>query len=426
MKNAVAKKSILFWGDFVGASTGFATVARHILKSLYSTGLYEIDQLAINYFGTFYDQKEFPYCITPARLSNPGDPYGNQMMIDALIRKDYDIVFIVNDPFVVEGVARKIEEIRKIKTQNGHKQFSLVYYFPVDCRLWPEQSTMIKIADHAVAYTDFAAREAEKIGLKASDVIYHGAEIEHFTPLAQEQKRLLRKKYFGVSNDDTFILINVNRNSLRKDVSKTILAFSEFHKKVPNSLLYLHMKMEDGTSEHQIVDLKPCLADLGLDPKREVVYPLQFNPAEGFPREVLNQLYNTADAYITTCLGEGFGLTLLDAFCVGLPVIGPANTSLNEVVNHDRGYLYPCKEKIYVDNSGYRLLGRTEDIVKSMMDCYMDWLTRSKRHQEVISNAHDFVKEFSWEKIGKQWIKLFSGLSEHEIKEQPSQVIETI
>jgi glycosyltransferase involved in cell wall biosynthesis len=407
------------------SSTGFATVGRHILKSLGSTGLYDIDLLGINYFGSFYDQKEFPYCITPARLGDPRDPYGNQMFIDALLKKEYDIVFIINDPFVVEGVARKLDEIRGIKAKNGQKQFSLVYYFPVDCRLWPEQSTMIKKADRAVAYTDFASAEAEKIGLKATDIIYHGAELESFTPLSQDQKRLLRKKYFGVTDDNTFVLINVNRNSLRKDVSKTILAFSEFHKKVPNSVLYLHMKMEDGTSDNQIVDLKPCLADLGLDPKREVIYPLQFNPAEGFPREVLNQLYNTADAYITTHLGEGFGLTILDAFCVGLPVIAPKNTSMIEIVNHDRGYLYPCKEKIYVDNSGFRPLGRTEDIVKSMMDCYMDWLTRSKRHQEVVSSAHEFVKEYSWEKIGKQWIKLFSELDGHQIQEQ-QQSIETI
>ena len=96
-----SKRNILCWSDSVLASTGFGVVSKNILDALYKTGLYEIDQLAINYFGDFYDKEQVPYCLVPAKLGNPNDPYGNQMLLQSLNKKDYDYLFIINDTFVI-------------------------------------------------------------------------------------------------------------------------------------------------------------------------------------------------------------------------------------------------------------------------------------------------------------------------------------
>ena len=99
------KIKVLCWSDCAFAPTGFGTVSKHVLSTLYNTGLFEIDHLAINYYGEFYDRKKYPYQIVPARLLNPSDPFGNQMLIRNLQKTDYDILWILNDTFVVNKIA---------------------------------------------------------------------------------------------------------------------------------------------------------------------------------------------------------------------------------------------------------------------------------------------------------------------------------
>jgi glycosyltransferase involved in cell wall biosynthesis len=397
---------ILCWSDSCIATTGFGVVSKNILEALYKTGLYEIDQLAINYFGDFYDKEQVPYCLVPAKLGNPNDPYGNQMLLQSLYKKDYDYLFIINDTFVVEGVADGVEEIRQKKIQEGKKPFSIIYYFPVDCRVLPTASKMIKIADRAVAYTQFAADEAKRIGLKSTDIIHHGVDIDLYHPLSSKEKTAYRKQYLGVG-DDTFVLINVNRNSLRKDMPRTLLAFSEFRKKVPNSLLYMHTKVEDGFGGYNI-DLKVPLEELGLSMRKDVIFPNSYNPAKGFPPKILNQLYNCADAFITTHLGEGFGLTIIESMAAGTPVIVPDNTVMPEIVGNGKGYIYPCKEKTYIDNSGYRAIGHIDDIVDTMYKAYVDWKDPTINRNSIIAAAKSFAIEHSWKDICKSWVALFA------------------
>lgn len=420
------KQKVLVWSDCVLATTGFGTVSRHILKALYESGRYEIDQLAINYFGDFYDKNEIPYTLVPAKLNDPNDPYGNQMFVNSLLNKDYDIVFIINDTFVTDSVARHIQEIKDTKRKKGQKIFKLIYYYPVDCKLLPNMSTMIKIADRSVAYTNFAKESSERVGISPTDVIYHGTDIKSFSPIPKEQRRLLRKRLLNVDDDDKFILINVNRNSMRKDIARTIYAFSEFRKQVPNSLLYIHAKILDGVSNYQI-DLKVPIDELGLDITKDVIFPTRFHAAKGFPIQILNQFYNCADAFLTTHLGEGFGLTITEAMACGIPVIAPDNTTSPEILGKDRGYTYPCKEIVYIDNSGYRPVGRMEDILAQMKYCYSDWKMEKKdlglkeregRRQKIIQRALDFVYENSWDNICKQWIKLFDEVIEKQLEPQ--------
>ena len=63
---------------------------------------------------------------------------------------------------------------------------------------------------------------------------------------------------------------------------RTLLAFSEFRKKVPNSLLYMHTKIEDGFGGYNI-DLKVPLEELGLSMRKDVIFPNSYNPAKGNP-----------------------------------------------------------------------------------------------------------------------------------------------
>jgi glycosyltransferase involved in cell wall biosynthesis len=407
------KKKVLVWSDSVLATTGFGRVSKYILDALHKTGQYEIDQLAINFLGSFYDREKVPYCIQPAKLGDPNDPYGNQMFIDALQRKEYDIVFIINDTYVVEGIAKHIDEIREIKKQKGLKPFHLVYYYPVDCRLLADNTGMIKAADKAVTYTEFAHESSCQAGVEVDQVIYHGTDVDTFRPLSISERQACRAQYLKVDSDDTFVLINVNRNSPRKALARTILAFHHFRKDIPNSKLYIHAKLKDSPAGI-VVDLGVVLNELGFNIRDDVVFPNRYSASRGFPSAVLNQLYNCADAYITTNLGEGWGLTITEAMACQIPVIAPDHTSAPEILGDGRGYLIPCKEQVYIDNSGFRPMARMEDILEAMHLCYAEWKDNTKSQQEMVARGREFVELYSWKNVCKEWVSLFQGLKPKE------------
>ena len=403
------KKRVLVWADSGMATTGFGTVSKNILKALHNTGRFEIEHFAINHNGTF-STKEFPYQFLSTRLDHKDPIHGRQLFLNLVRDNDYDIVFVINDAAVTHEPAKLLQKVFDVRSAAGRKIPSVIYYYPVDCTLPKSVSGMVEHADRVVAYTHFAREETKRTGLDCTDIVYHGTDIHSFYPLPSDQRRTLRKQIFGI-DDDTFLWINVNRNTPRKDVAKTILAFSEFKKQVPNSKLYLHMSPIDSVGSLAI-NLQYAIDHLGISNK-DIAFPVNFNSGQGYPVEVLNQLYNCGDAFISTALGEGWGLTTTEAMSCGIPVLLPDNSTTPEILGEEeRGYIYPCKEMVFLEISGYRKMGRTEDIVKKMIELHTDvQLERiqpgstklSKRTKE----ARKFVEEYSWENINKHWIKIF-------------------
>lgn len=359
----------------------------------------------------------------PARLQDPNDPYGSAMFLSSLFNGDYDIVFVLNDTFAVEGVASHLEELKRRRADAGRKPFKLVYYFPVDCRLRPDMLGMLRHADIKVAYTDFAKEEGLKVGIESDQVIYHGVDINTFYPLPREERLRWRREYLQVEDPNQFIIVNVNRNSRRKDIARTIHAFHEFKKQVPNSLLYLHTLPQDkGAGSNELIDLFIPCQQLDLQLGRDVIFPKNYTVVKGFPEAVLNRLYNCGDAFLSTHVGEGFGLTVVESMSAGTPVIVPDNTSMPEIVGRERGFMYECKEMCYVDNSGFRPVGRLEDIVQTMHKAYR--AIQSGSALPVRQKAREFAEQYSWDNVCKHWQQLFLRLAKQVLVEQDQRQVQ--
>lgn len=401
------KKNVLAYSDFFLTGTGFGVVSKYVLRALSRSGLFEIDQLAINYNGEFFDREQHPYQVTPAKLLDPKDPYGARMFLNAIETGKYDYVWVMNDTFVVEVVARQLPTLFAEMKMKNLKIPKIVYYCPIDLKVLPQATSMLRIADHVVAYCQFGKEEILKalpeIENKLS-VITHGTDSTAFTRLSDPERKELRKKLLHVDSDETFVWMNVARNSPRKDLPRTILAFKEFRKLVPDSKLYLHTAPRDTT-----IDLLQCVEDLGFSIKDDVIFPANYAAHKPFPIEVLNMFYNCADGFINTTLGEGWGIVCPDAMLIDLPLVTPNNTVYPEQTdNGKRAWLYECKDKVWIDNSGYRPVGRIEDIVDQMHQCYQD--IKTGKHLEKTEPARTWAKSISWERIGEQWVKLFKSL----------------
>ncbi len=402
------KKKLLCWSDAPVAFTGFGTVSKYVISALQASGLFEIDQLAINYHGQFVDRELIPWQLSAARLLDPSDPYGNKMFLRSISEKDYDYIWILNDTFVVHQVAKEMKKILDEKEKKTGKKTIVVYYFPVDCRIIAEASDMLRVCDLAVAYNEHGKGEALKVIPELEEkisIIYHGTDTQLYRPFGRDAINKLKTKYFGV-DPDTYLVINVNRNSVRKQISRTMHAFKEFKKLVPNSLLYLHTAPQD-----RDIDLISAAKHLNLKPKQDIVFPPHYSPAHGYPEQILNELYNCGDVFVTNHLGEGWGLSVTEAMAAGTPVIAPNNTSMPEILgqNSERGHMYECDDLIYVDNSGYRPMASTKVIVDEMMKVYrLGW----KHDSQKIMQARKWVEENNWGRVCGQWIDLFIKLEE--------------
>jgi glycosyltransferase involved in cell wall biosynthesis len=295
------KVKVLAYCDSPTCSTGFGIVSQHVLKALQDTGRYQIDVLGINYLGQFHN---LPYTISPARLLDPSDPYGRAMFERAIRTKEYDVIWILNDTFVVQDSVPMLKKVKEDYLVAKKKFPKVIYYYPVDCKLLPQLAEMISFADVAVAYNDFGIKETLKIFPQIKlEKIPHGVDTSKFYPIKKEMKYGIRREKFHIA-DDTFLIINVNRNSNRKQLSQTLLAYSLFRQKNPNSMLYLHCQPQDNG-----IDLLSACKDLGLT-EQQVLFPGGYSANKGIPDIILNQLYGAADMFISNHLGEGWGLCL--------------------------------------------------------------------------------------------------------------------
>lgn len=402
------KKRILCWSDSPVAATGFATVSKYIISALQATGSYEIDQLAINYLGQFVDRNIIPWQMTPAKVADPNDPYGNKMFLRAISEHHYDFIWILNDTFVVHAVAKDMRKILDEREKKTGKKTVVIYYYPVDCRIISNAADMLKECDIAVAYNEHGKRETLKVLPELESklsIIHHGTDTQVYKPFNREIIQKLKKKWFSV-DEDTYIVINVNRNSIRKQISRTMLAFKQFKKLVPNSLLYLHTNPQD-----RELDLIAAAKHLELRPKTDIIFPVHYSASHGYPEQILNELYNCGDMYVTNHLGEGWGLSVTEAMATGVPVIAPNNTSMPIILgpNSERGYMYECNDLVFLENSGYRPMGDTKTIVETMLKVHrLGW----KHDLPKVVAARKWVEENNWSNICSQWLQLFSSAEE--------------
>ena len=396
------KKKILFYGDSPTVATGFGTVARNIIENLYKSGKYDIDIFGINYHGTPHP---YPFNIWPAIDHQSGDPYGRKKFCHFASQHDFDILFILQDTFIVDFMPELLAHLNQHRTE----PFKTVMYYPIDSILRPAWYNNIKDIDKLVAYTDFGKDAFLKHDVtKDIDVICHGVDVKEYHVAPTDKVADFRKQYFG-PHAEKFIFMNVNRNQQRKDIPRTMQAFKEFQKEVPESILYLHMAKKD-----QGWDLLDLCESMELSPTKDIIFPENMEPNQGYPREVLNMLYNACDCVLSTTLGEGMGLAWLEAMACRTPIIMPDNTAMSEFITEDKGYLAASGSNsslwtcIPNDNEILRPLVDVEDMVKVMKHVHGNY-DEAKVKADA---AYDWVhNEMVWSGgITRQWLKVFDGV----------------
>jgi glycosyltransferase involved in cell wall biosynthesis len=453
--NEEKKKPIymLVWGDTPDCATGFSTVIKNVFTPLANSGKYEIDIIGINDRGGWKDPNKYPFRIYPAKnpLSTAEDFHGRPRLIAALAGKDpeikppWDIVFCLNDPFILEetlpvfnqstaDVMATIQETYKKKV-NPKAWFKTVAYWPIDSVIkgnWVQHA--INKFDETIAYTNYGIKEIEfgdrtlnenKTNVTSRmKVIYHGYNPDQFKPLDEKTKSGFRKQYFeNRLTDDTFIVTVIARNQMRKDIPRAMAIFKEFQKRRPDSFLYIHAQESDVWGS-----LKGYASNWHLELGKDWGYPASFSANTGFPVEAVNLLYNVSNCVLSTTLGEGFGFYNFEGMATKTVVVAPNNTCHPELHGYDAKEDISDMDKLWEKVRGVpikcastssewatfgvqdlerpRPLVNVDDAVKKLVWVY----DNPDKVKAITDRAYDWVKQYEWSNIVKQWDDVFTNL----------------
>lgn len=395
-------KKILFYSDNPLLESGFAQVAKNIIKALTAGGDYEIMVAGVG--------EMTPHAITPDwitraaknltytlySVSQPGDPLGIRTAQELITKADYDILFTLGNTDALNALVPAVLTARK------KRLISWVTYTPIDSDFYFEgYYECLTQADVPVVYTDWAKGVISKNKPTLEprlEVIGHGCEPDVFKKLSAEERLYWRKTKFPNLPEDAFIVLNVNRNDWRKDWLATMQAFEVLAEANPKAYLYLHTNPIAHGCNLFAQSYK-------MKHRDRYVYTKMANAS----REELNGIYNAADVLISTSLGEGWGLSMTEAFAAGTPVVMPSNSVFPEIMGKDRGMMVGGGEWICSYGNDYAMRQRVD---YQEMGEYLSDLSFAPQVyiSEWIENAHRYAEENTWEKVGESWVKLFGEL----------------
>ena len=387
---------VLFYGETPVAETGAGRVDRHIIDVLVELGI-EVEVIGMSHAFETYDRMRYPYDITSIN--------SHEEAAEKLAERidQYDTLFISADMHVPGQFAelfpgKRVIVLGAIDGPVFHK----------------DQVHTFQDVQYPIVYSRYAYNQVLNVLPELKGKLYCtplGCEPDTVYPISAEERKEYRKRVFGIG-DDTFLVMNVNRNQRRKDLARSIAAFKLFHDRVPDSKLFLLSCKSDVGG-----DLGLQSYFLGLDPyspTSPVMFcPPEYTPLAGFERDKYNRMLCSADVGISTAQGEGWGLTTTEFLAAQTPFIGPANTSFFEILGRERergagpgsrGYLVKCGGNelfsvFYGHDDSVRPITSVEDMAKTIEHVYYhrdEAATKAKRGRK-------WAKVHTWEKFKDQW-----------------------
>lgn len=319
------KPKLLVVADAPTVSTGFAQVTRNLCSRWRPYFKEPIDIWGVNFSGFPHD---LPYRIYPAGYQDWNSTDKLSQLLNRILAGDYTHIFILCDAHML-SLGNFPQVLRQICDQ---KKIHLTHYFPVDAPLEKKWLELASQADCAVTYTEFGRQECNRVrpGFKP-DVLGHGVDRSVYFP--REDRMSIRQHLLkGWVKDDEYLIVNVNRNERRKAPHHSLQIIKRLRHvhHIPGVKLLLHMP---NLNEIEGTELEAVANQLGLTYEKHWKHSddMFHHGNSRLPEDGLNELYNAADMVLSTSLGEGWGLSLIEGSAAGCRIACPDHTSCGEI-----------------------------------------------------------------------------------------------
>lgn len=184
-----------------------------------------------------------------------------------------------------------------------------------------------------VAMSKFGQEQLESVKVD-SVYIPHGIDTKLYKPTPTISGSPVRE-FMGIPQE-TFLVGMVAANKAngqihRKAYAENLLAFAIFHKKYPDSQIYIH---SEPSRVYGGFDLGVLLKSVGLD-KSAVTFPDRDLMRTGYPDEAMAAFYTAMDVLLCTSYGEGFGIPTVEAQACGTRVITSNYAASKDLASED-------------------------------------------------------------------------------------------
>jgi len=284
----------------------------------------------------------------------------------------------------------------------------VVCWVPIDHTPAPEKvmKFLTKPNVRPLAMSQFGAQQIRAQGLDC-DYIPHAIDTQVFKPSHNilTGNGVKSGRQIMKAPKDAFV-VGINNNNkgiapVRKSFAEQLLAFSIFAADKPDAFLYLHTERHGGMGG---IPFDPLIKAVGLrDDQFEFVNQYQYH--KGIPSEYLAVIYSGMDVLLAPTLGEGFGITVIDAQSCGVPVIVSDFSAQPELVGH--GWKVPGQPLWDVAQGAWFQTPSVSSIVDALNQAYEQ---RTGKPSEV---ARQFVVDnYDADKVyAQQWRPLLSDLA---------------
>ena len=376
-----------------GCHSGFATVTHEIGERLVRDFGHDVSVIAINYRGDYWPTNLKLY---PAARDVPTDITGMSRYIKILAEVMPDAIMFVNDPAVVMNALLQnpwdTEQVlwRGMKHPSGYTyKPPIIAYMPIDGYENPKSWDVL--ADRV---TRVAMSHHGQVAMPEAPVIWHGVDTAIFHPRDKRES----KRALGF-DPDRFLVLRVDKNSIRKDYPSTWKALRPVLRRYPDVDVHFHCRpvTSDG---HNLTAGRYNDEDI----RDRVTFTPNLGGFAGMTTDQLATLYAAADLFVSTSWGEGFGLTILEAMACGTPVLAQDCSSVTEVVGPG-GILVKPKGRISMPMGQEQCLPDVEKFTY-----WIDHLYHARAMREKLgSAAATQAAQFSWDEAAKRFAALLTA-----------------
>lgn len=420
---------LMILGDSPTKETGFARVVRRLLECWLAADVFdEIHVWGIGYWGYPHSYPEhvrlYPACGPEDTKWESTANLSRFAKLAEMVKPSH--IWMIQDVWGLHALAVFLIRMR---SDYGTR---VTLYFPVDAPLDPAWTEIVGAVDHPVAYTEYGRQEMtvalqsplgdRKMDVRRRDAVKRLRVIPHgsdpcFLPVNDyDTMRGMRAEMTrGKCRPEDLLIVAVAVHQRRKGLTQTIQVWHrlcELLKDLGRRIhLYLHcepINRGEGSSLPMVLQQLGVEAGCHFPPESYFV-----NGRPTLSDEKLNLLYNCADLFLSTSLGEGWGLPVTEAMAAGTPVAVPDHTSLVEIVGRDRfphgerGTLLPLLDQpdmVIGDNSRLRYRVDVDGAATQLRFAIENPEHTSTR----LRAALEWVRrpEMQWDFIARQWLEL--------------------
>jgi glycosyltransferase involved in cell wall biosynthesis len=437
--NKNKKTRVLFCGTYpIGQSNGYSRVVYYIAKFL---GRKDDIELTIYGFQNYNQtagseqRNDIPPSVKLHDALATEDPkrngFGEKEIATFLKANPQDMVIIFNDMVITSAL---VQTIVNEMSEEERKSFLLISYMD---QVYPYQKpnyiAMLNMYfDVIITFTPYWKEVAHELGIDKNKPMYvlpHGFDHTLYYPIPQKVARI----YYQIP-DDSFAILNLNRNQPRKRWDHTMMAFASVVKryyelvqrndkaapkdkmKIKPLRLVIATMIDGSWNLMELLDHELKLRGVPLQFGRDCVVAIS-RPQQLSDRDI-NILYNACDIGLNTAEGEGFGLCTSEHAAIGCPQVAQHIGGMQEFLNSDNSLVIKPTVRYYIDKQRDGIGGIAETCDPEM---YANAIWRYyldnglvKKHGK---NARAFIlQHLQWSTVIDHFHKILVDIRDHVTK----------